>query len=219
MSASDLSGRSRLLLVRHGETVGNSSIRYYGRTDVALSELGRWQMGAIRAALTQRFGHGVDQARFDPVFASPLSRAREGAMIITGAVPLVIEELVEIDFGAFEGLTGDEICQRYPEEYAQWARHRLDRDYAYPNGESRAAFTERVNRGVARMLTIITEAHGDRGGNAIAVAHRGVIRAITQRLANVTPVIELASFHGLIRDSSQVGWRPEFLDAASHLVP
>jgi broad specificity phosphatase PhoE len=46
----------RLVLVRHGETVGHSSIRYYGRTDVALSDLGRRQMRAAREWLAARDG-------------------------------------------------------------------------------------------------------------------------------------------------------------------
>ncbi|MGA2411387.1 MAG: histidine phosphatase family protein, partial [Candidatus Binataceae bacterium] len=40
-------GSTRLVLVRHGETVGNSNIRYYGRTDIGLSDLGRNQMRAV----------------------------------------------------------------------------------------------------------------------------------------------------------------------------
>jgi broad specificity phosphatase PhoE len=211
-------GSSRLVIVRHGETVGNSSIRYYGRTDVPLSELGRRQMHATRAALARRFGQSLDITRFDPIFASPLSRAHDSATIITGESPILIEEFVEIDFGAFEGLIADEICERHPADFARWTLHRLDPDYAYPQGESRAAFLERVDRGVTRMLALIDQVHSDRCGNAIVVAHRGVIRAITQRLANVSPVIELASIQSLIRDSAQSPWRPELLDATQHLA-
>jgi broad specificity phosphatase PhoE len=206
------------VIVRHGETTGNSSIRYYGRTDVALSDLGRRQMLATRAALAQRFGHSLGIARFDPIFASPLSRARDCATIVTGASPILIDEFVEIDFGAFEGLTADEIRERYPDDFTQWQEHRLDPAYAYPQGESRGEFLERVHRGVTRMLTQIDQARGDRGGSAIVVAHRGVIRAITQRLANVSPVIELASIHCLVRDSGQSDWRAEFLDDTQHLA-
>ena len=218
MNADKASGNSRLVLVRHGETAGNSSIRYYGRTDVPLSDLGRRQMLAVRSVLTQCLDHGRDAAGLGPIFASPLSRACEGAIIIAGVAPILIGEFAEIDFGAFEGLTADEIQQRYPRDYAHWTGHRLDSGYAYPNGESRAAFTDRVERGIVRMLALINEAHGDSGGNAIVVAHRGVIRAITKRLANVTPVIELASIHSLIHGSWQTPWHPEFLDATGHLM-
>ena len=136
---------------------------------------------------------------------------------------ILIEEFVEIDFGAFEGLTADEIRERYPADYAHWKRHRLDPDYAYPQGESRAAFLDRVHRGVARMLTIIDPAHHDRGGNAIVVAHRGVIRAITERLAEVAPIMELASIHSLVREPGKLfgapnsSTRPIILPALSKL--
>jgi broad specificity phosphatase PhoE len=218
MGADEPSGHTRLVIVRHGETVGNSSIRYHGRTDVALSDLGRRQMRATRDALAQRFGESSTETWFAPIFASPLSRAHEGARIITGAEPILIEELVEIDFGAFEGLTAGEIRDRYPADFAYWNRHRLDPDYAYPQGESRAAFLDRVHRGVARMLTLIDQAHRGHGGNAVVVAHRGVIRAITQRLAEVAPIIELASIHCFVRDSLRTAWRAEFLDATDHLA-
>jgi broad specificity phosphatase PhoE len=218
MSAAAPSGSSRLVIVRHGETVGNSSIRYFGRSDIALSGLGRRQMLATRAALAQRFGHSRDSTRFDPIFASALSRARESATIITGESPILIDEFVEIDFGAFEGLTADQIREHYPEDFARWTLHRLDPDYLYPQGESRAEFLRRVGRGVTRMLTVIDQTHGDLGGNAIVVAHRGVIRAITQRFANVSPVIELASIQSLIRDSARGAWRAEFFDDTVHLA-
>src|SRR6185437_6982531 len=96
----------RLVLVRHGETVGNSSIRYHGRTDVALSEL-----RAAREWLAARNGAGG----FAPVFTSPLVRAAEGARIIAGrdAATTAIKEFVEVDFGLFEGLTAEEIAERY----------------------------------------------------------------------------------------------------------
>src|SRR5271169_483092 len=102
---------SRLILVRHGETEGESSIRYHGRTDVALSELGRAQMRAAREAVGRVHG-GLDFAR---VFSSPLVRAEEGARIIAGdaADLLMIEEFAEVHFGLFEGLTAEEISQRH----------------------------------------------------------------------------------------------------------
>lgn len=204
---------TRLILVRHGETIGNSRIRYYGRTDVALSDLGRDQMHAVREALRDRFG----ALGFNPVFASPLSRAREGAVIITGSRPRVIDEFAEVDFGIFEGLTADEIRDRYPADFARWNRNRLNPAFTYPGGESRTAFIDRVNRGIERMLALLGAAHQAAGGNALVVGHRGVIRTITQRLAQVEPAIELASIHSLIRLLPDGGWRVELLDETAHL--
>src|SRR5216684_4474678 len=110
----------RLILVRHGETVGNSRIRYYGRTDLALSDLGRAQMRAAAVTLAGLLG----AQRFTQVFTSPLIRARESARIITrdAAVIIEVEEFREVDFGAFEGLTAAEIETRFPTDFARWNR-------------------------------------------------------------------------------------------------
>ena len=107
-----------LVLVRHGETEGESSIRYHGRNDVVLSELGRAQMVASREEIESRFGHGS----FDHIFATPLSRAMEGARIISGvdASIVAIEEFIEVHFGLFEGLTKEEIQERHPIEFEKW---------------------------------------------------------------------------------------------------
>lgn len=145
-----------LVIVRHGETVGNSSIRYFGRTDLELSELGREQMRAVRRWLQNHFG----APRFAPVMASPLRRAKEGAAIIAGAdSPIVeIEEFVEVDFGRFEGLTAGEIETLFPAEFERWNRDRLNPSFSYPGGESRRDFTDRVTRGIDRLQSALGQA-------------------------------------------------------------
>jgi len=208
----------RLVLVRHGETVGNSSIRYHGRTDVALSELGRRQMRAARD------GAGG----FAPVFTSPLVRAAEGALIIAGqdAATTAIEEFVEVDFGLFEGLTAEEIAERYPEEFRRWNANRLAADFIYPEDESRTAFVARVARGTARMLALLHDARaGSRAGsNALLVAHRGVIREVVRQLTGVfEPHIGLGSIHILDQepggaDFRTARWHPIALDLTQHLT-
>ncbi|MGD0073571.1 MAG: histidine phosphatase family protein [Candidatus Binataceae bacterium] len=198
---------AELFIVRHGETEGQSSIRYHGRTDVALSDLGRAQMRAAAAAMPSR--------DFTRVFASTMVRAIEGARLIAGAdAPIVtLEEFAEVDFGLFEGLTAEEIRARYPEEFERWNRDRLDLGYAYPGGESRAGFRSRVERGLRRMLEQWgDDASGD--GRALIVAHRGVIRTIIRALVGAEPIIELASIHILERAPR---WRVRELDIVSHL--
>lgn len=199
---------ARLILVRHGETEGESSIRYHGRTDVPLSELGRAQMRLTGHAIEERRGGGS----FARVFSSPLVRASEGARIVAGAsAPLVtIDEFAEVHFGLFEGLTADEIRERYPEEFARWNADRLAPAYTYPAGESRANFTNRVERGLERMLTLWTP----RDNDVLLVAHRGVIRAVVRKLTNHEPTVELGSIHILRFDG---GWHAEALDLIDHL--
>ena len=199
---------AELFLVRHGETEGQSSIRYHGRTDVALSELGRAQMRSVAATLAPR--------GFTHVFASTLGRAREGARLIAGeSTPVVcLEELAEVNFGLFEGLTAEEIRARYPAEFERWNRNRLDTAYSYPGGESRAAFRARVEQGLRRMLEMWDNEHASGDGRALLVAHRGVIRTIVRALVKAEPVIELGSIHILERASR---WRVRELDITSHL--
>lgn len=197
-----------LLLVRHGETEGESSIRYHGRNDVPLSELGRAQMRAVAAALASK--------RFTRVFASTLSRAAEGARLIAGesASIVCLEELAEVDFGLFEGLTADEIRVRYPAEFERWSRAGLDTSYSYPGGESRAAFRSRVERGLGRMLQTWDEGDPPGNGPALVVAHRGVIRTIVRALVGIEPVIDLGSINILERTGR---WHARDLDITSHL--
>ena len=199
---------ARLILVRHGETEGESSIRYHGRTDVALSELGRAQMRLARRALETRRGFGT----FAHVFSSPLVRASEGARIVAGdSAPIVmIDDFAEVHFGLFEGLTADEIRDRYPDEFARWDADRFAPTYTYPAGESRAGFTNRVERGLERMLARWTP----RDHDALLIAHRGVIRAIVRKLTLQEPVVELGSIQILRFDG---GWQAEALDLIDHL--
>jgi broad specificity phosphatase PhoE len=214
-----------LVLVRHGETVGNSSVRYHGRTDVELSESGRIQMRAARHWLRTHFG----SPRFSPVIASPLCRAVEGAAIIAGVDSsiLKIEEFVEVDFGRFEGLTAEEIQSRYPADFERWNRDRLDPAFTYPEGESRRDFTRRVERGIARMLELVDN-HAPVALDALrlpatddialVVAHRGVIRIIVNRLTGGEPHIELGSIHILQRDTPSGPWQARSIDLVDHLA-
>jgi broad specificity phosphatase PhoE len=203
--------RRRLILVRHGETEGESSIRYHGRTDLALSELGRAQLRAARDKLRERYR----LANFEPVFSSPLIRSIEGARIVAGEVSeiITIEDFAEVHFGLFEGLTADEIRERHPEHFEVWNADRLAPNYTYPGGESRADFAARVDRGTDRMLALwnASEASDD---NALLVAHRGVIRQIVRRLTGASPIVELGSIQILRNDGS---WQPAVLDLIDHL--
>lgn len=201
-----------LVLVRHGETEGESSIRYHGRNDVALSDLGRAQMLAVRDELQLRFG----DLQFAHVFATPLSRAREGARLIVGhdANIVTVDDFIEVHFGLFEGLTKEEIQERHPLEFEQWRVDPLSPSYTYPHGESRASFTERVERGIATTLKFIEAAKRTARESVLIVAHRGVIRTIVHALSGHQPGVDLGSIQILARDAK---WHPLVLDFTAHL--
>lgn len=200
-----------LILVRHGETEGESSIRYHGRNNVPLSELGRAQMRAARATIDAHHGGLV----FERVFTSPLIRASEGARIIAAApLAITLEEFAEVHFGDFEGLTREEISARFPDEYARWRADPLSPAYTYPGGESRSAFAVRVERGCALMLSLWPSEDSSGATPALVVAHRGVIRTIVKTLTGAEPAVELGSIQ-ILRCTDI--WKPAALDLVEHL--
>ena len=137
---------TRLILVRHGETALTEQKRYSGRGDVPLSERGEAQ---AMAAAGRVAGIVRDAAA---VVSSPLSRCTRTAELIAaelGGVPVtVLPDLIECDFGQWEGLTFTEVQERWPAELAAW----LDStSVAPPGGESFQAVAKRV-RGVMAGL-------------------------------------------------------------------
>ena len=173
---------SRMILVRHGETAGQSSIRYYGATDVPLSVLGREQAGAARER--------IQGTTFEAVWASSLSRAWESAQIISPGRPIRIEsDFSEIDFGRWEGLTREEIEAAEPELHAIWQRR--DADFEFPEGETRGAFRGRIEAGLVRL-----RASGV--SSVLIVAHKGVVRTLLELVAGQTLPAELPELGGVI---------------------
>jgi broad specificity phosphatase PhoE len=164
---------SHIIVVRHGETEGQSSIRFHGVTDVPLSDEGREQVSRLARTLPAE--------GFDLVVASPLQRARETAAIIAPGSPVRIEPaFCEIDFGRWEGLTAQEIEARDPELYREWQERRSDFDF--PQGEPRAAFCARVIAGIDTLLASAGEDTHDGARVALIAAHKGVLRTIVERL-------------------------------------
>jgi broad specificity phosphatase PhoE len=161
----------RLVLVRHGETAGNSAERLIGSGDPSLSAEGREQMRLAREKL---LGQVVDV-----VVTSPARRAFQSAAILTGGAPARLEpDLREIHFGRWEGRSLGEIEAADPVLFAQWRDG--SPDFEYPGGEPRAAFRARVHRGLDRLL-----ASGATG--ALVVTHRGVVCAIVEKLTGTRP--------------------------------
>ena len=156
----------RIVMIRHGETVGNSRERLHGAADIALSDEGRVQMRAAARALHQEV--------FDVVVASPLRRSWQSAAVIAPCAPVrLVPEFREIDFGRWEGMSLDEVKAADPVLYADWRARKPG--FEYPGGELRAAFRERVGVGLARIEEI-----GAQG--ALLVVHKGVIRTIAEML-------------------------------------
>jgi broad specificity phosphatase PhoE/ribonuclease HI len=155
----------RLLLVRHGETVLNAERRYSGRGDVPLSEI-----GVAQAAALGRRVAGLS-APVDVVLSSPLARCVRTAEAIATATrsgPVVIEpDLVECDFGEWEGLTFAEVRERYPDELAAWLGSTA---VAPPGGESFRDVAARARRVVSTLVS------GETGRTVVLVSHVSPIK-------------------------------------------
>lgn len=156
----------RIVLIRHGETDGESSVRFHGSGDVDLCEAGVAQMRLVRSRLHAEV--------LDTVVASPLRRAWRSAWILSGGRPVRLEpDFREIHFGRWEGMTAEQIEASDPARYRAWQSG--SEGFEFPGGEPRAGFRARVERGLERLLA----AHA-RG--ALVVVHKGVIRTIVERL-------------------------------------
>lgn len=154
----------RLALVRHAEAAEDARGLCYGRLDVGLSQRGRVQC----ASLAEAFRHET----IDAVVASPARRARETAAAIATPHRLgveVVEPLRELDFGALEGRSYDEIAESDPELYERWMT--APTTVRFPGGESYADLEARVAAGVAEIVEHARDRH------VVAVTHGGVIRA------------------------------------------
>jgi len=137
---------TRLILLRHGETGLTAQRRYSGRGDVPLTSHGTAQ---ARSAARRIARLGVDVAA---VVSSPLSRCVETAQAVVAAAaegPVRVDpDLIECDFGAWEGLTFAEVRRRWPAELDAWL---AGADVAPPGGEPFSAVASRVSGVVARL--------------------------------------------------------------------
>ncbi len=184
----------RIVMVRHGETLGQSSVRFHGSSDVELSAEGRTQMHEVARVLRGE--------PFGCVVASPLRRSWEAAWIVGGGVAVRLEaNFREIDFGRWEGLTVEEIRAADPILYEDWQAKKAG--FEFPSGEPRADFEKRVANGLERL-----RAAG--AYSALVVVHKGVIRTIAQELlGEVMPAGEppLGGVVELTRDVDQSWFR------------
>ncbi len=158
-------GKLRLFVIRHGETAWVRERRFAGSRDIPLTETGRRQCEAVARALA---GSVVAA-----VYASPLERARASAEVIAkphGLTVQIAPAFSEMAFGPWEGLTGDEVRARFPEDWAQWrsAPHlcRLS------DGDTLPGVAERVAKGLEQMR----EAHA--GQSVVLVSHAIVARVL-----------------------------------------
>lgn len=161
-----------IYLIRHGEVAWNSEGAYVGSTDLPLNDTGRSQ--------AKRLADWLSSREIATVYSSDLSRALETAQIIAAPHNLRVvsdNRLREINYGEWEGLTSEQIAEKYPELFNQWRENAAD--IIVPGGES-------INQMLERAYSAFMEAaYSHIEGNIVMTAHKSVNRTILCRLLSI----------------------------------
>jgi len=154
-----------VILVRHGQTNSNVTGFYMGWSDEDLDEIGYTQ--------ARRLSSRLASLPIASVYTSPLRRAYTTAAILAEPHELelkVLEDLIEIRLGDWQGLHTDEIKRRWPE---LWQQSRIDpSELTMPNGESFRQVTERAVRAFETVVG------ANRGKPAVIVTHDIIVRVL-----------------------------------------
>lgn len=155
----------KLILVRHALTVDNQKSRLSGHIDSSISEEGKEQIDKITNYLKD--------FDIDKIYTTTSSRTKDTVKKLSELKSIEIiekESLKEISFGDFEGLTFDEIKDKYPKEFQDMIEKGYE--YKYPNGES---LIDSYNRVCIELDNIISN-NDDR--TILICSHGGTIRNI-----------------------------------------
>ncbi|MEZ5865722.1 MAG: histidine phosphatase family protein [Geminicoccaceae bacterium] len=149
----------RLIVLRHGRTAWNLEGRLQGRADIGLDPIGMREVGEWRCP-----GYWRDL----PCWVSPLRRARQTADLLGRDVVQIAPELIEMDWGSFEGRRLADLRAEHGSDLA--ANEARGLDFRPPGGESPREVMGRV----APWL----RSRADDGVDALAITHKGVRRAL-----------------------------------------
>jgi broad specificity phosphatase PhoE len=153
-----------IVLARHGETEWSRDLKHTGRTDIPLTDRGR--------AEAEHLGRALAGRSFARVLSSPLQRAVETCRLAgLGDQVELTDDLLEWDYGEYEGITTAEIRRERPDWY-------LWRD-GCPGGETAADVGRRVDRAIAELRGL--------EGDAVLFAHGHVLRVLTARWLRLGP--------------------------------
>jgi probable phosphoglycerate mutase len=154
--------RTHVIIVRHGQTEWNIAGIRQGHLDSRLTPRGMLQAQALAQRLARE--------KFNAIYSSDLGRAVQTALAIadvTGHEMITDPRLRERHLGIFQGLNGDQIQAKYPEE--RRLLRSIGPDYVIPGGES---MRQQVERNVA-YLNELAQKH--QGETIVVVTHGGVV--------------------------------------------
>lgn len=157
-----MTGSTRLILWRHGQTAWNAEGRIQGQHDAKLDDTGHEQARAAARQLLLR--------KPDRIVSSDLSRCADTAAelaALTGLTPTYDVRLRERGFGDWQTLLRAEVAERWPEAFARWVS-------GEPVDEAGVEATEAVGERVAATLVEIVEANA--GGTVVVTTHGGAVR-------------------------------------------
>lgn len=163
---------TRVILVRHGETLWNLEMKYQGHCDVALTEKGIKQAELAANSLAKE--------SISAVYASDLCRAFATAESIANKHNLqvaAIPELREINFGQWEGLTYDNINNQWSDIMAKLFTH--PDEIEIPDGETFREVKERATIALSKLI----QKHPNE--TIVVVSHGGTIRTILCAVLNI----------------------------------
>ncbi len=162
-----------VLLARHGQTESNVTGFYMGWSNEDINDVGHTQVESLASRLA-----GLP---ITSVYTSPLKRTCTTAAILAKPFELeleILDDLIEIRVGDWEGLHMDEISRRWPE---LWRQSRIDpSEVVMPNGESFKQVTERSLRAFEAVVA------ANQGKLAVIVTHDVVIRLIVAHVLGVS---------------------------------
>lgn len=156
---------TKLILVRHGQTIWNHEFRYQGHTDVPLTEEGLRQAEKVAGRLAKE--------QVGTVYASDLGRAAQTAQTIAarhGQPVFLLSALREVNFGLWEGKTYQEVKREYTDGLTDWFNRPAD--ILIPQGET---FQQVKERAYAAILEVVKQHEGE---TVVVVSHGGTIRTI-----------------------------------------
>jgi broad specificity phosphatase PhoE len=185
---------TRLVLVRHGETIWHADNRYAGSTDIALDSRGLEQ--------AEHLAHWASSANLTAIWVSPLLRARQTAAPAeraTGITARVDPRLREIHFGQGEGLTNAELRQSHPEAYTAFQSDPVS--HHLPGGEDPRDVAQRAIACFEEIAAVHPR------GRVLVVTHNTLIRVALCQLLGV-PLSQYRIVFPTIANAalSEIGW-------------
>lgn len=161
----------KLHLIRHALTAQNLEGKYIGQTDVPASKEGLEQ---VKSMIKDSTGY----PKADVVISSPLKRCTETAKLIyPDKEPILMEDLIEYDFGDFEGHTADELKEY--DTFKNWLAG-TNPDEPVPFGESQNHFSQRICSCFEKIVDGIIKSKTE---NTVIITHGGIIMTLMEAFA------------------------------------